>query len=99
MRAAANRTEVLIEQVRGLIERLGFKPSRGPRRVAIIDDAETLNLPAQNALLKTLEEPPGATIIFLVSDRASAPCSIPIRSRLRPVRFAPLDGRRVGRRC
>lgn len=51
-----NRTEVLIEQVRGLISQLGGRPSRGPRRVAIIDDAETLNRPAQNALLKTLEE-------------------------------------------
>jgi len=87
---AANRTDVLIEQVRGLIERLGLKPSRGPRRVAIIDDAETLNLPAQNALLKTLEEPPGSTIVFLVSANERALLDT-IRSRLRPVRFAPLE--------
>lgn len=87
---AANRTDVLIEQVRGLIERVGYKPSRGPRRIALIDDAETLNLPAQNALLKTLEEPPGATIVFLVSDNERALLDT-IRSRLRPVRFAPLE--------
>ena len=68
----ANRSEVLIEQVRDLIGRLGSRPSRGPRRVAIIDDAETLNLPAQNALLKTLEEPPGATLIF--HDHAERAC-------------------------
>ena len=85
----ANRSEVLIEQVRDLIGRLGSRPSRGPRRVAIIDDAETLNLPAQNALLKTLEEPPGATIIFMITQSERALLDT-IRSRMRPVRFAPL---------
>jgi DNA polymerase-3 subunit delta' len=87
---AANRTDVLIEQVRELIARLGTKPSRGPRRLAIIDDAETLNIPAQNALLKTLEEPPGDAIIFLIAcgDRMLLDT---IRSRLRPVRFGPLS--------
>ena len=85
----ANRSEVLIEQVRDLIGRLGSRPSRGPRRVAIIDDAETLNLPAQNALLKTLEEPPGDTIIFMITQSERALLDT-IRSRMRPVRFAPL---------
>jgi DNA polymerase-3 subunit delta' len=85
----ANRSEVLIEQVRDLIGRLGSRPSRGPRRVAIIDDAETLNLPAQNALLKTLEEPPGETIIFMITQSERALLDT-IRSRMRPVRFAPL---------
>src|SRR5205823_314430 len=66
------RTEVLIEQVRDFIERLGVRPSRGTRRVAIIDDAETLNIPAQNALLKTLEEPPAHTIILMVSQSERA---------------------------
>ena len=87
---AANRTDVLIEQVRDLIARMGTKPSRGPRRIAIIDDAETLNIPAQNALLKTLEEPPGDAIIFMIAcgDRMLLDT---IRSRMRPVRFGPLS--------
>ena len=87
---AANRTDVLIEQVRALIDTLGMKPLRGPRRVALIDDAETLNLPAQNALLKTLEEPPGHTLIILVCDNERAMLDT-VRSRARVVRFAPLD--------
>ena len=87
---AANRTDVLIEQVRSLIERVGYKPTRGPRRIALIDDAETLNLPAQNALLKTLEEPPGLTILILISSNERALLDT-VRSRLRPVRFAPLE--------
>lgn len=91
---AANRTEVLIEQVRALIERLGVRPARGPRRVAIVDDAETLNIPAQNALLKTLEEPPGHTIIFLVTASERALLDT-VRSRMRPARFGPLEPREI----
>jgi DNA polymerase-3 subunit delta' len=81
------RTEVLIEQVRDFIDRLGVRPSRGTRRVAIIDDAETLNIPAQNALLKTLEEPPAHTVILMISESERALLET-VRSRLRPVRFA-----------
>jgi DNA polymerase-3 subunit delta' len=87
---AAGRTEVSIEQVRGLIARLGIRPARSPMRVAIIDDGETLNLAAQNALLKTLEEPPGFTIIFLIA-RSERPLLDTVRSRLRLVRFAALS--------
>lgn len=85
-----NRSDLLIEQVRDLIERLGVRPSRGPRRIAIVDDAETLNLPAQNALLKTLEEPPGDTMMILVTSSERALLDT-VRSRLRPVRFGPLS--------
>jgi DNA polymerase III subunit delta' len=87
---AEGRSEVLIEQVRDLIARLGTRPSRGVRRVAIIDDAETLGVPAQNALLKTLEEPPGHTIIFMVAESERALLDT-VRSRVRLVRFAPLE--------
>jgi len=84
------RSFVLIEQVRELIARMGSKPSRGPVRAAIIDDGETLNLPAQNALLKTLEEPPGYAVIFLIAENANALLDT-VRSRLRPVPFPPLS--------
>lgn len=87
---AEGRTEVLIEQVRELIARLGIRPGRAPRRVAIIDDAETLGIPAQNALLKTLEEPPGHALIFMVADSERALLDT-VRSRLRLARFAPLE--------
>jgi DNA polymerase-3 subunit delta' len=84
-----NRVDVLIEQVRELIVELGTRPSRASRRIAIIDDAETLNIPAQNALLKTLEEPPGHAIIFLVTSSERALLDT-VRSRMRPVRFPAL---------
>src|SRR5579862_2424917 len=86
----AGRTDVLIEQVRELLVRLGIRPSRSPVRVAIIDDAETLNIPAQNALLKTLEEPPGHAIIIMVSASERALIDT-VRSRMRVVRFPALQ--------
>jgi DNA polymerase III subunit delta' len=90
VRRAPNRTDVLIEQVRELIARLGLKPARAPMRLAILDDAETLNIPAQNALLKTLEEPPGRSLIFVVSASERALLDT-VRSRLRTVRFGLLS--------
>jgi DNA polymerase-3 subunit delta' len=86
---AENRTDVLIEQLRNMMAQLSLKPSRAPMRLAILDDAETLNVPGQNALLKTLEEPPGHAIVFVVTASERALIDT-IRSRLRPVRFPPL---------
>ena len=56
-----------IEAVRSLEQFLSLKvPRPGPyNRAVIIQDAQTLTLEAQNALLKTLEEPPAATLIVL----------------------------------
>jgi len=90
------RTDVLIEQVRDLIVELGIRPARADRRVAIIDDAETLNPPGQNALLKTLEEPPGHAIIFMVTSNERALLDT-IRSRMRPARFGALSVADIGK--
>jgi DNA polymerase-3 subunit delta' len=87
---AANRAQVLIEQVRELIAQLALKPARGGVRVAIIDDADSLNIPAQNALLKTLEEPPGHSIVFVIA-AAERILLDTVRSRLRRVSFGALD--------
>jgi len=86
----AGRTEVLIDQVRELIARLGIRPSRAPMRMAIIDDADALGDPAQNALLKTLEEPPGHAIIIMVTASERALLDT-VRSRMRTVRFPALQ--------
>jgi DNA polymerase III subunit delta' len=84
------RSEVLIDQVRELIVRLGIRPSRSSLRMAVIDDAETLGVPAQNALLKTLEEPPGHAIIIMVTASERALLDT-VRSRMRTVRFPALQ--------
>ncbi|MBN2447018.1 MAG: DNA polymerase III subunit delta' [Phycisphaerae bacterium] len=72
-----------------LIEPATLKPSVGPRRVFLVRGAERMNEAAQNALLKTLEEPPGNAVLILVS--ASAERLLPtIRSRCQRVPFGLL---------
>lgn len=59
-------------------------------KVLIVDEAELLNLPAQNGVLKMLEEPPEGTVLVLVT--SSEDLLLPtIRSRCQRVAFAPLD--------
>lgn len=64
--------------------------SFAPSKVFIIDEAERLDLPGQNALLKTLEEPPPATYIFLITSRPERLLPT-IWSRCQHVRLAPLN--------
>jgi hypothetical protein len=84
-----------------VVEKAARKPVMGQGKVFIIEQAETMNLPAQNALLKTLEEPPGRALIVLLTD--SPGVLLPtIRSRCQLIQFAPLPRetvlRELGRR-
>jgi len=82
--------EIKIGQLREeLILKLCLKPFRGQYRVAIIDQAETMNIESQNALLKTLEEPPTNTILILISSLKEALLPT-IRSRVQQIKFFPL---------
>jgi len=58
-----------IEQIRDLEKRLALKPYKAKIKIAIINEAEKLTLPAQNALLKILEEPPENSLIILVTPK------------------------------
>ena len=81
---------IKIEQIREAIERSAYRPFEGRRRVVIIDDAEQIVLAAQDALLKTLEEPPPGTTFVLVS--AVPETLVPtIRSRCQRLRFGRLS--------
>jgi DNA polymerase-3 subunit delta' len=60
---------IRVDQVRDVIERAAYRPFEGKRRVAIIDDADALMPQAQNALLKTLEEPPPSSVFVLITTR------------------------------
>jgi len=74
------RKEITVDQVRALIAELQLSSLLGGWKTAIVDPAEAMNRHAANALLKTLEEPPAATLLVLVSSR---PDRIPptLRSR------------------
>ena len=62
------RKEVLVDQVRNLISAMQLTTTISRRKLALVFPAEAMNRNAANALLKTLEEPPGDCVIILVSD-------------------------------
>ena len=68
----------------------GYRPFEGRRRVFLIDTADEMTVQAQDALLKTLEEPPASAVLILVT---AVPDSLlaTLRSRCRRMRFGPLS--------
>ena len=90
------RTELPIEEVRRLNGLFSRHSSDGGYRIAIIDAADDMNRAAENALLKTLEEPPRKSLLLLV---AHAPGALlpTTRSRCRALNLRPLDGETMGR--
>ncbi len=83
------RRDIRIEQVRELARWLALQPLMATRKIAVVDGAHCLNEHGQNALLKTLEEPPAASVLVLIAP--SAGLLLPtIRSRCQVFRLDPL---------
>ena len=82
--------DIVVDQVRELVDRrLSLRRFEGRRRFVLLDPADAMNPQAQNAILKTLEEPPPDTTLVLVS--SSADGLLPtVRSRCLRLPFAPL---------
>ena len=66
--AKAPSKEIKIEQIRNLADFMNISTHRQGLRVVVLYPAEALNMPASNALLKTLEEPPPGTVFLLSSN-------------------------------
>jgi DNA polymerase-3 subunit delta' len=62
---------IKIDQIRELQSTLNYRPYEAPKKACIIDGADRLNPAAGNALLKTLEEPPGHALLILLTSRRS----------------------------
>ncbi|MBX3329395.1 MAG: DNA polymerase III subunit delta' [Nitrospira sp.] len=78
--------QIKIEQVREIEQQFVYRPLVGERKICLIDDADRLTIGAANALLKTLEEPPGHSLFILITSRLHA-LPITIRSRCQTLRF------------
>ena len=66
---ADDAKSILIGQIRDLTSYITDTPQLGSWKVAVVHDADKMNLSASNALLKGLEEPPQNTLLILVSNR------------------------------
>jgi len=73
VRDQKKKTDVIgIDEIRSqIISGMYDRPYYGDRKVYIIEDADKMNVQAQNALLKTLEEPPGYAVLILTTTNAS----------------------------
>jgi DNA polymerase-3 subunit delta' len=80
------RTEIVIDQIREVSQKLSLTPQYGGAQVAIVDPADAINRSACNALLKTLEEPSPGRYLWLIS---AQPARLPatIRSRCQRLEF------------
>jgi DNA polymerase-3 subunit delta' len=95
------KKEIGVDLARALKHFAHLQSVSARRKVAIIDDADRLSIAAQNALLKTLEEPPGHALLILISASPGGLLST-VRSRCQRVVFQPLsedEVRAVLERC
>ncbi|MFQ5735336.1 MAG: DNA polymerase III subunit delta' [Thermodesulfobacteriota bacterium] len=86
---------IKIERVREVQSALRYRVERG-MKVVVIDGADRMQPAAANAFLKTLEEPPAASVIILVTSRASELLPT-IISRCHRMNFRPIPAEELGR--
>ena len=84
------KKDIVVEQIRkDIVSNVLSRPISSKKKVYIINDAHSMNTMAQNALLKTLEEPPEYVVIILISNQKNA--FLPtIKSRVKTIEFKSL---------
>ena len=90
----SGKKEISIQQIRELERELNYRSFTGKRKIAIIDPATLLNLSSQNALLKTLEDPPQNCLIVLIAPNEGGLLPT-LRSRCLRLSFAPLTRKEI----
>lgn len=86
-----DKQNILVEQIRDeVISDVYIAPATSKYKVYVIDEADKMNDSSQNALLKTLEEPPKSVIIILVTSNIDGLLGT-ILSRTTNIYFEPLD--------
>lgn len=86
------RTEIVIEQIREVSQKLALTPQYGVAQVVVIDPADSVNRAACNALLKTLEEPSPGRYLWLVSaEPARLPATVRSRCQRLELKLPPRE--------
>jgi DNA polymerase-3 subunit delta' len=91
---AGDGPRIKIQEVRDATLALQLRPVEGKKKILLVEDAHRMTPEAQNALLKTLEEPPGSAHIVLTTSRLRSILPTVI-SRCQRVRFQPLSARDI----
>ena len=81
---------ILTDTIRQMKQEIYLKPSVSDRKVYIIPDADTMNISAQNSLLKILEEPPLYCTIIMIAQNSGAFLDT-VLSRANLIKFSPLE--------
>jgi DNA polymerase-3 subunit delta' len=89
-----DRASIKIDVVRDVLSRTAYRPFEGRLRVVLIREADTLEDAAQNSLLKSLEEPPPATM-FILTTAVPGALLPTVRSRCMRLRFGRLTSAEV----
>lgn len=90
----AKQQHINVDTIREVTAKSQQKPTRNGYKVLIIDEAQTMQGAAANALLKFIEEPPQKTVWILITSKRTAMLRT-ILSRCQPLGFAPLSQENV----
>ncbi len=90
LRTPEGKHELPVDAMREFCSHLALKPTRGARKVGIVEDADDFNEESANSFLKTLEEPPPGALLLLIGTGTDRQLPT-ILSRCQVVRFAPLS--------
>ena len=83
------------DEIKNIIDNINIAPLESPRRIFIIDNSDKIGVEGQNALLKTLEEPPSYINIILITSNINK--LIPtILSRCERIKFYPVETKKIG---
>ena len=86
----AGKRGISIDQIRQIQKKISLKAFEAGQKFVLVDQADTMNEEASNSFLKTLEEPPQETRIFLVTDQKQALLPT-VLSRVQTISFHPIS--------
>ncbi len=94
IRTPDDKHELPVELIRGACEWVGIKSSLGERKIIIIQDGDDLNEESSNSFLKTLEEPPPGSLVFILATTRETQLQT-IRSRCQQLTFRALNAHQL----
>ena len=90
VRGAAEGKPISVDQIRDLRSDAYICPNEGERKIYILEQAQTMNASAQNAMLKLLEEGPSYAVFLLLTDQAGSILQT-VRSRCEQLSMLPVS--------